>query len=116
MARSLLQDWHDGVAVVGDAAAQDARVLRVGTLTSIGRRCTAITGQFSKRQPGWQVELRTYGWGDQTAGLRDRDRQRAGSRAGRLGGLTARFLAGRRRTGGPATAGGCGGELHRREI
>ena len=72
MARSLLQDWDNGVAVVGDAAAQDARVLRVGTLTSIGRRCTAITGQFSKRQPGWQVELRTYGWGDQTAGLRDR--------------------------------------------
>ena len=37
VARSLLQDWDDGVAVVGDAAAQDARVLRVGTLTSIGR-------------------------------------------------------------------------------
>ena len=37
VARSLLQDWDDGVAVVSDAAAQDARVLRVGTLTSIGR-------------------------------------------------------------------------------
>jgi DNA-binding transcriptional LysR family regulator len=72
VARSLLQDWDDGVAVVGDAAAQDARVLRVGTLTSIGRALyPAITGQFAKQQPGWQVELHTYGWGDPTAGLRD---------------------------------------------
>ncbi len=73
VARDLLQDWDDGVAVVSDAAAQDARVLRVGTLTSIGRALyPAITGQFAKRQPGWQVELHTYGWGDPTAGLRDR--------------------------------------------
>jgi DNA-binding transcriptional LysR family regulator len=73
VARSLLQDWDDGVAVVGDTAAQDARVLRVGTLTSIGRALyPAITGQFAKRQPGWQVELHTHGWGDPTAGLRSR--------------------------------------------
>jgi DNA-binding transcriptional LysR family regulator len=73
VARGLLQDWDDGVAVVGDAAAQDARVLRAGTLTSIGRALyPAITDQFAKRQPGWRVEFRTYGWGDQTAGLRDR--------------------------------------------
>jgi DNA-binding transcriptional LysR family regulator len=72
VARSLLQDWDDGVAVVGDAAAQDARVLRIGTLTSIGRALyPAITGQFAKQQPGWQVELHTCGWGDPTAGLRD---------------------------------------------
>jgi DNA-binding transcriptional LysR family regulator len=73
VARSLLQDWDDGVAEVGDAAAQEARVLRVGTLTSIGRALyPAITDQFAKRQPGWQVELHTYGWGDPTAGLLDR--------------------------------------------
>jgi DNA-binding transcriptional LysR family regulator len=73
VARGLLQDWDDGIAVVGDAAAQDARVLRVGTLTSIGRALyPAITCQFAKRQPDWQVELHTYGWGDPTAGLRDR--------------------------------------------
>src|SRR5881394_3406178 len=55
------------------AAARDARVLRVGTLTSIGRALyPAITDQFAKRQPGWQVELHTCGWGDPTAGLRDR--------------------------------------------
>ena len=73
VARGLLADWDDGVAVVADAAAEDARVLRVGTLTSIGRALyPAITDQFGKRQPDWQVELRTYGWGDPTAGLRDR--------------------------------------------
>jgi DNA-binding transcriptional LysR family regulator len=73
VARSLLGDWDDGIAVVGDAAAQDARVLRVGTLTSIGRALyPEITDQFAKRQPGWQVELHTCGWGDPTAGLRDR--------------------------------------------
>jgi DNA-binding transcriptional LysR family regulator len=73
VARSLLKDWDDGVAVVADAAAQDARLLRAGTLTSIGRALyPAITDEFAKRQPGWQVELHTYGWGDPTAGLRDR--------------------------------------------
>jgi DNA-binding transcriptional LysR family regulator len=73
VARGLLQDWDDGVAVVSDAAAQDARVLRLGTLTSIGRALyPVITDQFAKRQPGWRVELHTYGWGDQTAGLQDR--------------------------------------------
>jgi DNA-binding transcriptional LysR family regulator len=72
VALGLLRDWDDGVAVVGDAAAQDARVLRAGTLTAIGRGLyPAITDQFAKRQPGWRVELRTYGWGDPTAGLRD---------------------------------------------
>ena len=73
VARSLLQDWDDGVAVVADAAAQDARVLRVGTLTSLGRGLyPAVTDEFGKRQPGWRVELRSYGWGDPTAGLLDR--------------------------------------------
>jgi DNA-binding transcriptional LysR family regulator len=48
-------------------------VLRVGTLTSIGRALyPAITDKFAKRQPGWHLELHTCGWGDPTAGLRDR--------------------------------------------
>ncbi len=73
VARGLLRDWDDGVAVVRDAAAQDARVLRVGTLTSIGRALyPAITDQFAKRQPGWHVDLHTCGWGDPTAGVQDR--------------------------------------------
>lgn len=73
MARSLLQEWDDSLTVVADAAAQEARVLRVGTLTSIGPALyPAIIDQFAKRQPGRQVELHAYGWGDPTAGLQDR--------------------------------------------
>ena len=54
------------------AAALESRVLRVGTLTSIGRALyPAIIDHFVKRQPGWQVELRSFGWGDATGGLRD---------------------------------------------
>ena len=58
--------------MVADAAAEEARVLRAGTLTAIGRALyPAITEYFGKRQPGWQVELRSFGWGDSTAGLHD---------------------------------------------
>jgi DNA-binding transcriptional LysR family regulator len=47
-------------------------VLRVGTLTSIGRALyPAIIDHFAKRQPGWQVELRSFGWGDATGGPRN---------------------------------------------
>lgn len=45
-------------------------MLRVGTLTSIGRALfPAVLRQYTKHQPGWQVELRSFGWGDPTAGL-----------------------------------------------
>jgi DNA-binding transcriptional LysR family regulator len=69
-ARSLLADWDETAAVVADAAAAEAQTLRVGTLTSIGRGLfPAALEEFGKRQPGWQVELRSFGWGDPTAGL-----------------------------------------------
>ena len=72
VARDLLRDWDEGVAVVADEAAREARILRVGTLTSIGRALyPAIMDRFAKRQPGWRVELRSFGWGDATGGLRD---------------------------------------------
>jgi DNA-binding transcriptional LysR family regulator len=72
-ARSLLQSWDAITATVTGAAARDARVLRIGTLTSIGRALyPGVVDQFTTRQPGWRVELRSFGWGDPTAGLRDR--------------------------------------------
>jgi DNA-binding transcriptional LysR family regulator len=72
VARRLLDDWNDGVAAVADAAAQEARLLRVGILTSIGRELyPGVIEHFAKRQPGWHVELRSVGWGDPTAGLSD---------------------------------------------
>ncbi len=73
VARRLLEDWDDGVAAVAEAAAADARVLRVGTLTSIGRALyPGVIDHFTKRQPGWRIELQSVGWGDPTAGLHDR--------------------------------------------
>lgn len=69
-ARGLLAQWDEAAAAVADAAAAEAKVLRVGTLTSIGRALfPAVLEEFGKRQPGWQVELRSFGWGDPTAGL-----------------------------------------------
>ncbi len=72
-ARALLEAWDATAAAVADARARQARLLRVGTLTSIGRALyPAVIGHFATRQPGWRVELRSFGWGDPTAGLRDR--------------------------------------------
>jgi DNA-binding transcriptional LysR family regulator len=73
-ARRLLADWDEAAAVVADAAAAEAKVLRAGTLTSIGRSMLpAVLEHYGKRQPGWRVELRSSGWGDPTAGLADQD-------------------------------------------
>jgi DNA-binding transcriptional LysR family regulator len=72
-ARGLLDDWDEAAAMVADAAAAEAKVLQAGTLTSLGRALfPAVLENFAKRQPGWRVELRSFGWGDPTAGLRDR--------------------------------------------
>ncbi len=72
-ARSLLESWDGLTTTVADAAARDARVLRVGTLTSIGRALYPdVIDHFARREPGWRVELRSFPWGDATAGLRDR--------------------------------------------
>jgi len=72
VAVSLLQDWDVGVAAVADAAAAEARLLRVGTLTSIGRNLyPRATELYARRQPGWQVELRSFGWADSSAGVRE---------------------------------------------
>jgi DNA-binding transcriptional LysR family regulator len=72
-ARDLLADWDETAALVADAAAAEAQVLQVGTLTSLGRSLyPSVLDHFAKRRPGWRVELRSFGWGDPTAGLSDR--------------------------------------------
>ena len=71
VARPLLGHWDDGIAAVGDAAAAEARKLRIGTLTSIGRDLyPGIIDHFAKREPGWRLDLRSFSWADPTAGLR----------------------------------------------
>jgi DNA-binding transcriptional LysR family regulator len=72
-ARPLLGSWDGITATIAEAASRDARVLRVGTLTSIGRALyPGVVDLFAAHQPGWRVELRSFEWGDPTAGLRDR--------------------------------------------
>jgi len=70
VARRLLEQWDEGLAAVADAAAEQTRTLRVGTLTSIGRALyPRVIDHFTKREPGWHIELRSYSWVDPTAGL-----------------------------------------------
>jgi DNA-binding transcriptional LysR family regulator len=72
IARRLLADWDEGMAAVADAAAEQARTLRVGTLTSIGRALyPGVVSHFAKREPGWHIELHSFSWADPTAGLGD---------------------------------------------
>jgi DNA-binding transcriptional LysR family regulator len=72
IARRLLAGWDEGMAVVADAAAEQARTLRVGTLTSIGRALyPGVVSHFAKREPGWHIELHSLSWADPTGGLRD---------------------------------------------
>ena len=72
LARRLPGDWDNGIAAVADAAAQQARLLRAGTLTSLGRALyPAVLEHFARRQPGWRAGLRSFGWHDPTAGLHD---------------------------------------------
>jgi len=74
VARPMLDRWDEGTAAIAEAAAAEARKLRVGTLTSIGRDLyPSVIDHFAKREPGWRVELRSFGWADPTAGLRRRD-------------------------------------------
>jgi DNA-binding transcriptional LysR family regulator len=71
VARPLLERWDEGTAAVAEAAATETRVLRVGTLTSIGRDLyPSVVDHFAKREPGWRLELRSFSWADPTAGLR----------------------------------------------
>jgi DNA-binding transcriptional LysR family regulator len=73
-ARAVVETWDEGVVSALDAAAHDARQLRVGTLTSVGRALyPGVVDHFAIRQPGWRIELHSFGWGDSTAGLRDRE-------------------------------------------
>jgi DNA-binding transcriptional LysR family regulator len=72
-AREVLARWDGGTLEVAEAASEEARSLRVGTLTSIGRALyPAALDRFGQLQPGWRVELRSFGWGDPTAGLSER--------------------------------------------
>ena len=72
-ARAVLSAWDEGAAAVAQAASEETRVLRVGTLTGIGRALyPEAIDRFARALPGWRVELRSYPWDDPLAGLGDR--------------------------------------------
>src|SRR5215510_235687 len=59
VAQPLPVRWEEGTTAVAAAAAAEARRLRVGTLTSIGRDLyPGVLDHFGEREPGWRVELR----------------------------------------------------------
>src|SRR5262249_45933048 len=71
VSRPLLDRWGEGAAAVPAAVAAEARRLRVGTLTSIGRDLyPSVIDRFAKREPGWRLDLRSFSWAAPTAGLR----------------------------------------------
>jgi len=69
-ARRVLSDWDDTTTAVAELAAREQRTLRVGTLTAIGHQLYAqVVDRFTRCEPSWRIQLRSFGWGDPTAGL-----------------------------------------------
>ncbi|WP_328391922.1 LysR family transcriptional regulator [Nocardia sp. NBC_00416] len=71
-APGLLTGWDLALQRTRHTAAMAARVLRVGFLASAANEATPrIIAEFSRRQPGWRVEMRQSSWGDPSGGLDD---------------------------------------------
>ncbi|NUS95623.1 MAG: LysR family transcriptional regulator [Nocardia sp.] len=69
-AASLLAGWDRAFQETRRAAAQADRVLRVGFLASAANEATPrIIAEFSRRWPGWRVDMRQASWADPTGGL-----------------------------------------------
>ncbi|HTZ25981.1 MAG TPA: LysR family transcriptional regulator [Streptosporangiaceae bacterium] len=69
-APAILADWDRALREAKSAASQAAQVLRVGFLAGAANEATQeILAAFSRRRPGWRVEMRAASWLDPTAGL-----------------------------------------------
>ncbi|MGW5384966.1 LysR family transcriptional regulator [Nocardia sp. NPDC003963] len=67
---ALLTAWDRALQETRRAAAQADRVLRVGFLASAANEATPrIIAEFSRRRPGWRVDMRQSSWADPTGGL-----------------------------------------------
>jgi DNA-binding transcriptional LysR family regulator len=68
----LLAGWDAALRRTKAAASRAARVLRVGFIASAANEATQqIIGEFTRRRPGWRVEMRQADWSHPTAGLAD---------------------------------------------
>ncbi|MFI9824327.1 LysR family transcriptional regulator [Streptomyces sp. NPDC052013] len=71
---SLLADWDEVLRETKSTAGRAARLLRVGFLASAANEATPrIIAEFTRRRPGWRVDMRQAAWSDPSAGLADGD-------------------------------------------
>lgn len=71
---AVLTGWDQGLREARSAASQADRVLRVGFLAGAANEATQqIIAAFTRRRPGWRVEMRAASWTDPTAGLASGD-------------------------------------------
>ncbi|WP_416520921.1 LysR family transcriptional regulator [Streptomyces achromogenes] len=71
-APALLAGWDQALRETRSAARRAARSLRVGFLASAANEATPrIITEFTRRRPGWRVEMRQATWSDPSAGLAD---------------------------------------------
>jgi DNA-binding transcriptional LysR family regulator len=69
-APAVLADWDLALRGTKAAASRAAQVLRVGFMSSAANEATQqIIAEFTRRRPGWRVDLRQAAWSDPTAGL-----------------------------------------------
>ncbi|HZF87791.1 LysR family transcriptional regulator [Streptomyces sp.] len=73
-APALLADWDRVLRETKSAASRAARLLRVGFMGSAANEATPrIIAEFTRRRPGWRVEMRQATWSNPSAGLADGD-------------------------------------------
>jgi DNA-binding transcriptional LysR family regulator len=69
-APAVLGGWDQALRETKAAASRAARVLRVGFMSSAANEATQqIIAAFTRRRPGWRVDLQQAAWADPTAGL-----------------------------------------------
>jgi DNA-binding transcriptional LysR family regulator len=69
---SLLAGWDQLLREIKGTASRIARVLRVGFIASAANEATQqIIATFTRRRPGWRVDMRQAAWSNPTAGLAD---------------------------------------------
>lgn len=71
---ALLADWDRTLRETKNTAGRAARLLRVGFMASAANEATPrIVAEFTRRRPGWRVDMRQAAWSNPSAGLADGD-------------------------------------------
>ncbi len=69
-APAVLAGWDHSLRETKAAASRAVRVLRIGFMSSAANEATQqIIAAFTRRRPGWRVDMRQAAWSDATAGL-----------------------------------------------